>query len=74
MPRVRELIEAKIHDLGSRLSGYRITASETGLNIGCAPAITASSTNSISRRTFCIWSRSVFAARSIAERDHGHLS
>jgi hypothetical protein len=39
-PRVRELIEAKIHDLGSRLSGYPITASEAGLSMGSRGRLT----------------------------------
>lgn len=66
-PRTRELIESKIHDLGTRLSTHCTIGLKDDLNIGFASVITVSSTNLICRRTFCIWSHWVIAAKFIAE-------
>ncbi len=67
-PRMREAIEAKIHDLGARLSTFPITGSKVALSIAFGSVITVSFTNLTRRKTFSIWSHSVIAGKSIADQ------
>jgi mRNA-degrading endonuclease RelE of RelBE toxin-antitoxin system len=66
-PRICELIESKIHDLGARLGTYshhRLKGrSEYRLRVGGCRIIYEFDP----QRTFCIWLRWVIAAKFIAE-------
>jgi hypothetical protein len=53
-PRVRELVEAKIHDLGSHLSDFPHHRLKDGVSIGCVRATTESFTNSTAPRIFLV--------------------
>jgi hypothetical protein len=64
-PTIRELVEAKIQDLASRLATFphHRLKGRTEFRLR-APAITESSTNSIVKIILCIWWRSVIAVTS----------